>query len=134
MGYSDSEYQIYWWWNKYTVIFTIIIFLVGVAAVLYYDVPGKIEAHHTAKENYRTEISNQTLLYNGTLSTITYQYGYWGSVDSTKLTFKDGTQFTFSSQLIAQIGTNYTVTVRETLFKDNHKENKILSILENPTV
>jgi hypothetical protein len=130
MSYMEDDSGLVWWWNKYVGVAVLIGIIVVAGLVLYYDVPGQITRQQQAHMDSQTVISTKDFLYNGTLSTITYQYGYWGSIDSTKLTFLDGKEFTLGSQVICQIGEVYTITTEETTFKDNHVTTKTITINE----
>lgn len=79
----------------------------------------------------RVVTDNQTLTYSGVLSTLTYQYGYWGSVDSTKISFLDGREFQFGSQVFCELGKKFTVTWNEITYKDEHTETQMVSIIQD---
>lgn len=119
-------------WNRYVGVAGIIAIIIVAGLVFYYDIPGDIERNQQAREDARTIIELQTLNYTGILDTLTYQYGYWGSIDSTKVAFLDGVEYTFGSQVIAQIGKNYTVTIEMTIYKDNHNSTKPILIIGSP--
>jgi hypothetical protein len=115
-------------WYTVWVIFWVGVMIVGIVAVIYFDLPGRFVRSLTTAQDKEIVVSTNYSNYTGTLTTLTYQYGYWGSVDSTKAVFLDGATYTFGSQLIAQIGSNYTVTLKEITFKDNHTETNPIAL------